>query len=385
MKMDYKRRLKIIREKMSDQNIGLLFLNFGANLFYLSGISRKGPELTESNSYGDYICGAYIGNNDNKFTIVVPRMRRAFFIREAKGKSWIKDIRIIDEKEKPKEVLNEVLKTFQLNESGISLDDRSWIKSGLLFQHILPNTRIYLASDIIMPMRMVKDKDEIALMKKAGKITDDVFEEIIPILKVGITEHDVASEIDYQLGKRGVEYNSFPTTVQFSEPNKPREMDLKKVPGKKLEKGNSITFDFGACYKGYCSDFGRTLFIGKPPKEFYKIYEIVMKSQSAAITMMINKKITAMQLDKISRNIIKKAGYGNYFIHRLGHGIGITVHEPPYLYHPDKTVLTSGMILTIEPSIRLPNSFACRVEDAVLVTDNGGLPLTNFKKELILI
>ena len=382
--MNYKGRLNRIRDEMNKRDVSVMFLHYGANLWYLTGVHRKLPNQTDSNAYGDYICGAYL-SVDDEITLVAPRMGGAYFESEAKNKPWITEIKIVDESEQPKQAMTDILNRFHLNKKGISMDDHSWMRTGLLVNKIVPNCKMTLASKFIDPMRMIKDNDEINLMKKIGKITDEVYKKTIENLKIGITEYEVSREIDYQFIKQGSDYPSFITGVTFSKPNKTQVAGISRSTNRKLEDGDSITFDFGTCYQGYCSDFGRTAFVGEPPTEFKKIHEIVMSAQDAAIKKMVSETITATQLDNVARTIIEKSGYGKNFTHRLGHGIGVTVHEPPFLYPPDNTLLVTGMTFTIEPSIRLKNSYGCRVEDVVMVTDKGGIQFSNFHKELIII
>ena len=382
--MDFKGRLERAREEMRERGVGLMYLTRGANLWYLTGIRRRGPELTDSNAYGDYVCGAYIGA-EGGFTLVGPRMGGSGWRREAEGKPYVEEVVIFDEHRRPKDVMEEVLNPFRLEGRGISVDDRAWTQTGLLLQELQPKSKLTLASDIVAPMRMIKDADEVVLMRKAGEITDEVYGEVVKYLKVGVTEYDVAHEVDYQFAKRGVEHNSFVTGVRFSSPRKPRRMAGPRSSPRKLEEGDSISFDFGACYQGYCSDFGRTVFVGDPPEEFVKIHDLVMEAQAAAIEKMVDGTITATGLDRVARGIIEEAGYGECFGHRLGHGIGVTVHEPPFLYIPDETVLRSGMTFTVEPSILLPGSWSARVEDVVMVTDKGGVPFSHYSKELTMI
>jgi Xaa-Pro aminopeptidase len=125
--------------------------------------------------------------------------------------------------------------------------------------------------------------------------------------------------------------------------------------------------------------------VGEPPSDFRRTHDLIIEAQASAMKSVISGKITAARLDSVARNLIVRAGYGECFTHRLGHGIGVTVHEPPFLYPPDETLLVSNMTFTVEPSIRIPDGYACRVEDVVLVTEQGGLPLTNFSKELAVI
>ncbi len=369
---------------MKKRNIGMMFLRYDANLWYLAGISRQTPRTTDENSYGNYLCGAYIGAEDG-LTLVAPRMGAGFFQIEAANKPWIDGVRIIDESEKPTEVLLEVMKQFHLDGKGISLDDRTWVRSELEFQLASHSSKFSLASEIISPMRMIKDPNEIAAMRKAAEVTDRVYSEVLGFLDEGVTEYDVACEIDHLFAKYGAEFPSFPTAVRFTKPGEGFPAHFRNASAKQLKRGHSIWFDFGACYDGYCSDFGRTAFVGEPPAEVRKIYDLLTTAQASAIRAMVSGTITAAQLDRVARVVIEKAGYGQCFTHRLGHGIGVTVHEPPFLYPPDETRLSSNMVFTVEPSIRLPNSYGCRVEDVVMVTDKGGLPLTNFHKELTVI
>ena len=383
--MDYESRLKRAREAMNERNIGLMYLTHGANLWYLAGIQRSPEGLTDHNRYGDYICGAYIGT-DGGFTLIAPRMGRNFYLNEAESKPWIDSVRVIDESERPEVVLHEVIKSFGLKNKGISLDNHACAESVLTFRQVLCDNPFSIASDIITPMRMIKDDDEIAVMRKAGEITDEVYNSVLKFIKVGMTEYDIAYEIDHQFSKRGVDYPSFITGIKFTRPGGTLlKVGSTRATADILREGDSITFDFGACYQGYCSDFGRTAFTGEPPVELQKAYRFMIEAQETAIKAMVGGTITAMQLDKVARGIIDRAGYGHRFTHRLGHGIGVTVHEPPYLYQPDDTLLVSGMTMTVEPSITLPDSYGCRVEDVVVVTEDGGLPLTNFHKEIVVI
>ena len=381
--MDYKGRLSRAREEMRARGVDLMYLRRGANLWYLAGIRRRGPELTDHNTYGDYVQGAYIGAEEG-FVLVGPRMGGSGWVNEAEGKPWVDNVRIIDESETPEHVLEEVLKGFDVK-GGVMIDERAWAQGGLLIQKNLPESEMSLASDIVTPMRMIKDDDEIALMKKAGEITDKVYGEVVKYLKVGLKEEDVAHDVDYQFTKHGSQQNSFVTGVRFRSPKRPWTLFGPRSTSRKLEEGDTISFDFGGVYEGYCSDFGRTVYVGDPPAKVKEIHDTVMAAQAAAIEKMVDGTITAEGLDRVARGLIEEAGYGECFVHRLGHGIGVTVHEPPFLYIPDDTVLRTGMTFTVEPSILLPSSWSARVEDVVMVTEEGGVPFSNYHKELTTI
>jgi len=368
---------------MRRRNIGVMFLTYGANLWYLAGVRRNYPQLTDENAYGDYVCGAYIGVEDG-IKLVAPRMGGSFFQAQVKDKPWIANVRLIDENENPRNVLREVIESLDIRDQGVSLDDRSWTQTSLEFQNLRTTKRYSLASEIIAPMRMIKDEEEIATMQRAGALTDSAFAETLNYLREGVTERDVESEVDRILSKTNAEYPSFTSRVTFTKPGEGNPIGPRPT-GRTLQRGHSVCFDFGICYEGYCSDFGRTAFIGEPPGQVRKIHDLIIEAQSRAIRAMVSGRITAAQLDHIARNVIVEGGYGECFTHRLGHGIGVTVHEPPFLYPPDETTLVSNMTFTVEPSIRIPNSYACRVEDVVQVTEEGGRPFSNFSKELTVI
>ncbi|MBM3291387.1 aminopeptidase P family protein [Candidatus Bathyarchaeota archaeon] len=379
--MDFKSRLETIRSKMRENGIDLLYLRKEADLFYLTGITRSGPSMTDHNSYGDYVQGAYIGV-DEGFILLGPRMGGRGWLKEAEDKPFIDEVRILDETESPKKVMEEILKKINGKVNHALVDNRAWSHTLILMHEILPKLKVTPASNYISPMRMIKTNEEVEIMKEIGKITDVVYRKVVDSIKRGQTSLDVATEVDYQFKKHGADYTSFVSTVSLRNPKYPTPGTKSRV----IEDGDVISFDFGGFYKGYCSDFGRIIYVGKPtPKDVIDIHSKVMEAQSAAIEKMIDGTITAQDLDKIARGIIEKAGYGPYFGHRLGHGIGVTVHEPPFLYIPDETILRSGMCFTIEPSILLPNSWSARVEDVVMVTKKGGEPFSKYSSEITIL
>ena len=382
--MDYEGRLSRLRETMREKRIALMYLRRGANLFYFTGIKRRGPELTDSNSYGDYVHGAYISLTGG-ITLVAPRMGGSGWQREAEGKPWITEVKILDESERPKEVLKRVFGAYNLRGKGIAIEERAWAHTVLLFREVLPYSKLVNANELIEPMRMIKDDEEIAVMKKAGEITDRVYGKVIDSLERGMSEIDVANMIDYEFRKQGAEYNSFVTGVRFRSPKHPWGLGTSSKEPRLLEDGDTISFDFGCVYDGYCSDFGRTVCVGEPPAKVREIQDLVMTAQASAIEQMKVGELTCEQLDSVARGIIERGGYGDNFVHRLGHGIGITVHEPPYLYLPDDTMLQEGMTFTVEPSVLLFGEWSARVEDVVMVTKTGGVPFSNYHKELTVI
>jgi Xaa-Pro aminopeptidase len=382
--MDYQRRISIIREEMERRSISLLFLTMGANLFYATGIRRRQPHPTDDNAYGDWASGAFLGLRGG-WLLTVPRMGSDFFLEEAAGKQWIEDVRIIKEGEDPHLLLTETAQhlTF-LRTKRMAVDDRAWTRTLAALQSSLPNAEITMAGEILGPMRMIKDEEELARMRHAALVTDEVYAETIKRILPGVSEYDLVHEIDYQFALRGTEYPSFVTAVRFNRPGLIREQRLRATM-RRLESGDSVVFDFGCVYDGYCSDFGRTAFFGVPSEEFIRMHDTVVAAQQEAIRAMRPGEITAEDVNRIARSVLEEGGYIQYFTHRLGHGIGVTVHEIPYMDFHDRTLLATNMTLTVEPSSNVPRGLACRVEDVVVVTPSGGESLTRYERLLTVI
>ena len=370
--LDFAARLEAVRSRMEDANVGLIFLRPGANLFYLTGIPHRDDYRTDHNAYGDWVAGGYIGAED--IVLTAPRMGGQYFKDHAQGKPWFEDVRIIDESEDPMDVMREVVDRFALNGSGVALEDHAWAVSTLAFRSLLPDVAFTMASDLIAPLRMIKSDVEIELMRQSGRICHGAFQKALERLKLGVTPWEVENEIDYHLRNMGGSFNSFPTNVMFTNPNKDPSLSLGKTE-RRLEPGDAITFDFGCVFKGYASDFGRTAFAGEPSDDYRRMHALVLAAQAAAMEEMKPGEITAAGANAAARQVMEEGGYGPEFSHRLGHGIGVTVHEPPFLDVMVDTVLQENMTFTVEPSIRIDGGYHNRIEDVVLVTETGGVSL----------
>jgi Xaa-Pro aminopeptidase len=279
------------------------------------------------------------------------------------------------------------LKTFELpKHPRVAISDKCEGETVSQLNKLLPGATFVSATDILRSLRVIKSEDEIAVMRKAGQITEAAFAEVLKKLKHGMTELDIVSEVDYQLRKHGALGPSFFTSLYNSGPNHPLLFGQPEVTWKRvLTPPVSILFDFGAIFDGYCYDYGRTVFFGEPSKDFQDIFKLIMTSQEAGIAAMKAGQATTEQIDKAARDVLVDAGYGDVFRHRLGHGIGMDVHEPPFLTAGSKTVVQEGMLFTSEPSITQFNTFSCRVEDVIVVRPAGGEALTKGFREMLVV
>ncbi|MDO1605922.1 Xaa-Pro peptidase family protein [Lactobacillus sp. YT155] len=234
------------------------------------------------------------------------------------------------------------------------------------------------ASEYMEKAKLIKSSDEIELMKKAGDEADFAFSVGFKAIQEGKTEQEVVAEIEYELMKKGVMHTSFDTIVQGGANAANPHGGPEKIA---LTKNELVLFDLGTNHEGYMSDASRTVAFGKPSQKALDIYQVCLEAQLTAQAA-IKPGITAAELDKIARDVITKAGYGEYFIHRLGHGIGMSDHEFPSIMEGNDLVIQPGMCFSIEPGIYIPGVAGVRIEDCVYVTENGSEPFTHTPKEL---
>lgn len=228
-------------------------------------------------------------------------------------------------------------------------------------------------------IRIIKDQEELNNIKKAAEIADSAFKHILDYIKPGVTERDVAIELEFFMKNKGATGLSFESIVASGWRS---SLPHGVATDKKINLGELLTLDYGCVYNGYCSDMTRTVVIGKADEKQKKIYEIVLKAQKEALAH-IKPGVLGKDVDKIARDIIIEAGYGDYFGHGLGHGVGLAIHEEPRLSPVGETVLETNMVVTDEPGIYIPDFGGVRIEDLVVVGKDGPIVCSNSPKELI--
>ncbi|MFD2679437.1 M24 family metallopeptidase [Bacillus seohaeanensis] len=248
-------------------------------------------------------------------------------------------------------------------------------------QALLPNGEFQNIDEKLSKMRMVKSEKEIENLRVAAEFADFAIGVGINALKEGISELEVLGEIEYQLKKKGIREMSFSAMVLFGE----NASNPHGVTGENtLQKGDSVIFDLGVKYNGYSSDITRTVFFKETNEQMENIYNTVLQANLAAIEKCkVGNKIG--EIDKVARKVISGEGYQKYFPHRIGHGLGIDVHEEPSLHANNHETLIKGMVLTVEPGIYISTLGGVRIEDDIVITENGVEILTKFSKELQIV
>jgi Xaa-Pro aminopeptidase len=230
-------------------------------------------------------------------------------------------------------------------------------------------------------LRWVKEPEELELIRQAQRITDRAFDEILPKLAEGVSERDIALELDWSMLRAGAEDVAFESIVAFGESaSEPHHSPTERA----LKRGELVKLDFGALYEGYHSDMTRTVSFGEPSSELRELYELVRRSQQAGVDA-VRSGIEGKDADRASRSVIEDAGYGEWFSHGLGHGVGLEIHEGPTLRSNSEEVLPVGAVVTVEPGVYIPGEAGVRIEDMVEVTEDGCRVIPTVTKELVVL
>ena len=262
-------------------------------------------------------------------------------------------------------------------EGRYGISDNTWSMHLLGLQRALPGTTYDALSPALPMLRAVKDENELARLAMAGAAADATFEQIVDVPFAGRRETDIAADLSRLLREHGHERVDF--TVVGSGPNgaHPHHHAGDRV----IEAGDTVVLDFGGLMHGYGSDTTRTVTVGDPSPEVRKVHDVVREAQQAAFEA-VRPGVPCQEIDRVARAVIEEAGYGEQFIHRTGHGIGVTTHEPPYMVEGEEQPLLPGMCFSIEPGIYLDGRFGVRIEDIVTVTEDGGRRLNNSDRQV---
>ncbi|MDQ0484555.1 M24 family metallopeptidase [Guptibacillus hwajinpoensis] len=345
------------------------FVHSSSNVFYLSDFECEPHER---------LLGLFIFPDHDPF-LVLPGME----VDQARDAGWEHEIIGHGDADNPWDMIHTALRNRGIIEATKVAIEKETLSFGRAEEVMkrYPSVTFTSAEDKLNELRLIKDTKELEVLKKAAALADFGVETGVKALREGCTEMEVLATIEYELKKKGIREMSFSTMVLFGE----KAGQPHGNPGdRKLKKGDLVLFDLGVVLDGYCSDITRTVAFQEVNEKQKEIYDIVLNAQLQ--TLKISKPGTRLgDLDITARKVISKAGYGDYFPHRIGHGIGIDVHEYPSMSENNDSLLVEGMTYTIEPGIYLPEVGGVRIEDDVLVTKSGYETLTKYPKELQII
>lgn len=368
----FTKRQNKLKDLLSDSGFDALALNPGPSLYYLTGLHFHLSERP--------IVAIFPLEKPN--IIILPELEAP------KIKGLDIEIDTIDYGEDPHTwpgiFQDAIIGLGLMNDARIGIEDRRMrvLELRLLKESFPDQNKILPANELITELRIIKDNNEIEAMRKAVDIAEHALTATIGMIHPGVSEQEVASELTLQLLRNGSqpELPFFPIVSSGPNSANPHATPSERI----LTPGDMLVIDWGANYGGYVSDITRTFAIEYITQEFEKIHQVVLNANTAGREA-VQSGLKAEQIDEAARDQIAQAGYGQFFIHRTGHGIGIEGHEPPYIRQGNQRILSPGMTFTIEPGIYLPEENGVRIEDDVLVTEDGGQSLTTIKRELTVI
>lgn len=354
------------RAQAAMQRIGLsvILVGPGADLFYLLGqFGHASPRLV-----------LLALPAEGRPSLLVPEIEAPTYA------TWSEQLELLTwrDGQEPLAVLRRAIPPVSVRSAGVG--DRLWSVFLLRLQETYRAASWFPAGPVLRELRAVKDDEELAVLREASRRTDEVWQSFSSQPVAGQTERQAAQRLTNLLAERGMS-PSFPAIVGASENGASPHHE----PGERIiQAGDALVCDFGGILDGYCSDITRTAHVGEPSAEFVAVYNLVRRAQEAAFQA-VKPGVRCEEVDAAARWVIDANGYGERFIHRTGHGIGIDIHEEPYLVAGNRVVLQPGMVFSDEPGIYLPGKFGVRIEDLVVVTASGGERLNQVSRELMVM
>jgi len=354
----YKQRLSNLRQLMKNASLEAVLLISDPNRNYMSGFT-----------------------GDESFSVITEE--RAIFITDSRfteqARQQVKDYEIVEYKGTFADFLAKLAKELNIKNLGFEQDVVSY-STYMTYKEKL-HCELIPMNGIVEELRLIKDENEADSIRKAAAIADKAFEHMVTFIKPGMTEREIGLELEFFMKKAGAKDLSFTSIIASGvRSSLPHGSATDKV----VNEGEFLTLDFGCIVDGYCSDMTRTIVLGKPSEKMLDVYNTVLEAQDRALKA-VKPGISGAELDKIARDYITEKGYGSYFGHGLGHGVGRQVHELPHVNYRGTNPLKAGMVITDEPGIYIPEFGGVRIEDLILVTEDGYEVLSKSPKQLICI
>jgi Xaa-Pro aminopeptidase len=352
-------RLEKLRVELQEQGLKALLITNATNRQYMTGFTGSAGYVIITDAK------AYL-LTDFRYMTQAPQQAVGFEVIEHASKAMITVKQILDE--------------LGISKIGFEQDDLTY-GAYRSTADALSGIELIATGGVVEKLRLIKDDSELVVMQEAADLADQTFTHILSFIRTGTKEIDVALEIEMFMRKNGATSTSFETIVASGERS---ALPHGKAGDRIIQTNEFVKLDYGAYYHSYCSDITRTVVVGKPTDKHKEIYSIVLEAQLEALDK-IKPGMTGKEADAAARDVIRKHGYGDFFGHGTGHGLGMEIHEAPRLSLQGETVLTPGMTVTVEPGIYLPGFGGVRIEDDIVITETGIHILTHSSKDLIVL
>jgi Xaa-Pro aminopeptidase len=352
-------RLNRLRSEMRVRGLEAVFITNAYNRKYLSGFTGSAGALLITLDKAILL-------TDFRYRTQAPAQAKYFDIVEHGPKMIV--------------TVKEMMTKLKIEQLGFEQNEVTY---GLYQDYAaeLAPVQLLPTDQLVEKLRMFKDESELQIMQEAADLADETFSFIITKLAPGVSEQEIALEMEIYMRKHGAVSSSFDTIVASGERS---ALPHGVASGRMLQLNEFVKLDFGAYYKGYCSDLTRTVVLGKPTEKHKQIYDIVLEAQLRTLDK-LKPGMTGKEADAVARDVITKAGYGDCFGHGTGHGLGMEIHESPRLSQQSDVILEAGMVVTVEPGIYIPGFGGVRIEDDVVLTEHGIRILTHSTKDFLVI
>jgi len=372
---DYRERRRRLGERMESAGVDALFLAPSADLEYLTGVERQIPNFGEVAYAHGWVTGAFFRPGADPI-FVLPRMFAAFDLREGLDGEVV----VVNETDDGPAVFERIARGLG-PVASVAIGDRVWAETTLNLGRILGYDRLRPGSSLVNVLRRVKTAEELEAMQRAIATVKHAMAATAPLVVPGVTMAGLVETVEHELRVAGSRCPSFTTHI-FTGLGEDDLDSGTTTAHRPMPEGTSVMFDFGGVVDGYCSDFGRTVYCGDPPADYVETYEAMLAAQEAGRAA-ASVGTPACDVNAACRKPIEDAGLGEHFRHRMGHGIGMDVHERPFISTEDATPLQAGMTFTDEPSIIIPGRYSLRIEDIVVCDEGGGRTLNAYPAALV--
>jgi Xaa-Pro aminopeptidase len=361
---------------MVSEGVDALFLAPSADFEYLTGIPRQIPNFGEVNYAHGWVTGAFF-RPDAEPVFLFPRMFAAFDLREEPEG----DVTVVSETDDGPAIFERIARSVVGKGGMVAVGNRVWAETTLHLAKIVGADRLRTGSSLVNQLRRVKTSEELAALERAIAPVETTMAAVAPLVVPGVSMGELAEAVEHELRRAGSRCPSFTTHI-FTGLEESDFDSGEATAWTPIPEGTSVMFDFGGVVDGYCSDFGRTIYCGEPPQDVVETYDVMLAAQEEG-RKAATPGTPAREVNAACRRPIEEAGLGEHFRHRMGHGIGMDVHERPFISAEDETPLEAGMTFTDEPSIIIPGRFSVRIEDIVVCEEGGGRKLGSYPVDLV--
>ena len=372
---DYASRRGKLAEVLASEGIDALFLGLSSDLEYLTGLERNIPTFGNVSYAHGWVGGAFFKPGQEP-TFVLPRMFAEFDMPHGAPGELV----VVNETDDGQALFDKIARSLGKVKT-LGIGSRLWGETVINLLRVFGSPRLVSAEPLVNRLRRVKSNEELDVMTRACRIVDETMGAVTPHTKPGVTMHQLVEAVEHEMRARGSRAPSFTTHI-FSMGFEDERESIDNRGALPLREGESVLFDFGAVLDGYCSDFGRTIFCGEPTAEYRRAHKAMIDAQAAGQAA-ARPGVTVAEVNRACRAPIEAAGYGPYFRHRMGHCIGLDVHERPFISEEDQTPLEVGMTFTDEPSIMWHGKVGVRIENIVVCEQGGGRKLNSYPIEMV--